>query len=198
MLLRNKARLPGRHELFVSAKTRTAVPAGHHLVRDALAQASLDPQVRCIEYVPSAQVAAETVAVGAIVLVRDDGVYHLDVVPARPVRTIREGELAARAVEAMGLRPLRLTEIEIMGEPRYTNSREVWSHAGISVPVGLRMQVLTVLSEDGPMSLGRLLSSLRNGTDPAACIMSMACANLLELDLVSGPLGPKTIARSRV
>jgi hypothetical protein len=36
-------------EQFVSAKTATAVPARHPALRDALVQASLDPQVRSME-----------------------------------------------------------------------------------------------------------------------------------------------------
>ena len=33
--------------------------------------------------------------------------------------------------------------------------------------------------------------------DPSPAVMSLACANLLELDLTSEPLGPSTLVRTR-
>jgi hypothetical protein len=106
--------IANRTDLFISAKTTTAIPARHPLVLDALVQTTLDPQVRALEFIPTATVGASPVALKAIVVVRDDGRFHLDVVEARPVRNI----------------------------------------------------------------------------------MAMACSSLIELDLVSQPLGPLTIARS--
>jgi hypothetical protein len=77
-----------RSDVFISAKTATGIPTRHPLVRDSLVQASLDPQVRSLEFVPSAAVDAAQVALKAIVVVRDDGRFHLDVVKARPVRDV--------------------------------------------------------------------------------------------------------------
>jgi hypothetical protein len=45
-----------RTDLFISSKTSTAIPARHALVRDALVQATLDPQVRSLEFIPTATV----------------------------------------------------------------------------------------------------------------------------------------------
>jgi hypothetical protein len=185
-----------RADLFISAKTSTAIPARHPLVLDALVQTTLDPQVRALEFIPTATVGTSPVALKAIVVVRDDGRFHLDVVEARPVRNIETEGLALLALDRLGLIPLTLTAADIKREPRFGNSRLVWSYKLHPVGIGLRMRVLQVLLDDGPMTLARLLSSIRSERDPSPAIMAMACSSLIELDLVSQPLGPLTIARS--
>jgi hypothetical protein len=182
-------------ELFVSAKTTIAIPTRCSMLRDALIQASLDPMVRSIEFIASARVRSETVRLNALVLVRDDGRYLLEVVPARSVRDIEEEGLALIALDELKLPTITLTAADVQREPRFANSRLVWNYRGHAVGIGLRMRILTILLDDGPMSLSRLLSQIRSDRDPSPAIMAMACANLIELDLVSGPLGPATIAR---
>jgi hypothetical protein len=78
-------------------------------------------------------------------------------------------------------------------EPNCTNARTVWAHANHPVPVGLRLQVLGTLTDDGAMRLGELLGRLRSDRDPAPSVMALACLNLIELNLTSAPLGPATI-----
>lgn len=187
----------GAAPLFVSAKTRTAIPLRHDLVREALVQASLDPLVRALEYVPSARVREAPVSLDAIVLVRDDGRHVLDVVPARPVRDVEDEGLALLALERLGLPLLTVTEEEIRSEPRYANARLVWQYRQYPVGIEQRMRILTVLRDDGPMSLGCLLKRIRGPRDPSLAVLSLACADLLELDLISVPLGPVTTVRCR-
>jgi hypothetical protein len=182
-------------ELFVSAKTATAIPTPCPMLRDALIQASLDPLVRSIEFVASARVGSETVRLDALVLVRHDGRHLLEVVPARAVRDVEEEGLALIALDELGLPTITLTAAEVQREPRLANSRLVWNYRLHPVGIGLRMRILTILTDEGPMSLSRLLPQIRSDRDPSPAIMAMACANLIELDLVSGPLGPATIAR---
>jgi hypothetical protein len=186
-----------RSELFVSAKTATAIPARHPALRDALIQASLDPQVRSIAYVASTSVASKQVELDAIVVQHDEGRFLLDVVPARRIRSVEEKGLAQIALTELALKQIILTAEEIRREPRYTNARLVWSYREIPVPVGLRMRILQVLLDDGPMPLGDLLKSIRSDHDPAPAVMALACADLVSLDLASHPLGPLTIARYR-
>jgi hypothetical protein len=183
--------------LFISAKTSTAIPSRNLLVRNALVEASLDPQVRSIDYVASARVAAASVKLDATVIVRDDGRYVLDVIESRALRDIDAEGLVQIALRDLGLTPLSITRADIQREPRFTNAKLVWSYRLCPVGISLRMKVLGILGEDGPMSLARLLSSIRSDRDPSAAIMALACSDLLELDLVSRPLGPATIARSR-
>jgi hypothetical protein len=182
-----------RSDLFISAKTSTAIPARHPALRDALIQASLDPQVRSIAYVTSTSVASQQVEFNAVVIRRADGRFLLNVVPARSIRDFEEKGLGVLA--ELGLKQIILTTEEIRSEPRYTNARLVWSYRKVPVPVGLRMRILQTLLDEGPMPLGELLKSIRSDHDPAPAVMALACADLLHLDLASRPLSPTTIAR---
>jgi hypothetical protein len=184
-------------QFFISAKTRTAIPTTCGLVRDALVAASLDPIVRSIDFVPSTTVAATQVNLNAIVLVRDDGRYFLDVVPARPLRDVENEGLSLIAIEQFGLPSIVLTADDIRREPRYANSRLVWSYRLSRVGITLRMKILQTLLDDGPMTMASLLSTVRANQDPGPAVLALACSNLLELDLVSRPLGPLTIVRYR-
>jgi hypothetical protein len=188
---------PAATSLFVSAKTSVAIPAACPLVRDALIQATLDPSVRTIEFLAQARVGATQVDLGAIIIVRDDGRFVLDVVAARPVRDVEQEGLALIAYSRLGLSQITLTAADIKREPRFANSRLVWSYRLAPVGISMRMAILQVLADDGPMALSRLLSSLRSDWDPNPAILALACSDLVELDLISRPLGPQTIARVR-
>jgi hypothetical protein len=181
--------------LFVSAKTTTAIPVRHPGLREALIQLSLDPQVRSIEYVASVRVASAQVTIDAVVIQHDDGRYVLDVVPARAVRDIEDEGLVQIALGELELKPLVLTAEEIRREPRRTNANLIWSHNDVTVPIGLRMRILQILLDEGPMPLGQLLKSLAGESDPAAAVMALACANLVHLDLCDQPLSPTTLVR---
>ncbi|KRQ14678.1 hypothetical protein [Bradyrhizobium manausense] len=187
----------GRQGLFVSAKTATPIPARHPALRDALVQASLDPKVRSIAYLASANVASEQVELDAVIVQREDGPFLLDVIPARKIRDLEQEGLALIALSRLGLAPLTLTVEEIRLEPRFTNARLVWSYRGAHVPIGLRLSILQTLLDEGPMPLGELLKSIRSDRDPAPAVMALACVDLIILDLVSHPLGPCTMVRSR-
>jgi hypothetical protein len=182
---------------FISAKTTVGIPASCSLVRDALVQATLDPTVRSIEFLARARVSASPVEIDAIVIVRDDGRFVLDVVPARPLRDVDHEGLALIALSQLSLTPLTLTAADIKREPRFANSRLVWSYRLHPVGTTLRMRVLQILADDGPMTLSRLLSAVRGDRDPNPAILALACSDLIELDLISRPLGPTTIARAR-
>ncbi|MBR0793053.1 hypothetical protein JQ631_28605 [Bradyrhizobium manausense] len=189
-----------RPDLFVSAKAPVPIPARHPALREALVQASLDPAVRSIRHIPSSPVASaplEPVDVDAVVLTKDDGRFHLDVVPARQVRDLDDEGLVLIALRELELKPLVVTADELHREPRCSNCRIVWPNRGRFVPVGLRIRILQILRDDGPMELIRLLESVRSDTDPTPSVLSLACDDLLEIDLVSQPLGPATIVRVR-
>lgn len=182
-------------DLFVSAKTTAAIPVRHPALRDALIQASLDPQVRFIDYVASARVASVQVTLDAVIVNHEDGSYFLDVIPARRVRDIEHEGLVLIALSELQLKPLVLTAEEIRREPRRANANLVWSHNDVNVPIGLRMRVLQALLDEGPMPLGQLLKSVAGERDPAPAVMALACANLVHLDLRAQPLSPTTLVR---
>jgi hypothetical protein len=183
--------------LFISAKTTVAIPSACSLVRDALIQSTLDPSVRAIEFLAQARVAATQIDLNAIVIVRDDGRFYLDVVPERTLRDAEDEGLALIALSELDLTPITLTAADIRREPRFANSRLVWSYRLHPVGISMRMRVLQILADDGPMSMARLLSAVRSDRDPGPAVMALACSDLIELDLVSRPLGPLTIARAR-
>lgn len=182
---------------FVSPKTVAPVPVRDHLVREALIQASLDPEVRSIEFVATARVRQAQVALDTIVIVRDDGRFYLDVLPARPVRDVEAEGLALLALDSLKLAPLTLSVEDIRREPLSANSRLVWSYRDYRVGIGMRMRILQTLTDDGPMQLGQLLATIRAERDPSPAVMALACANLIDIDLVSQPLGPQTMVRQR-
>jgi hypothetical protein len=159
---------------FVSQKSgMLPIPVRHHLLRDALAQAALDPVVRAIEYLPAIQ-ASKTTKVDVIVLDRDDGRYHLEIPEARPRQSIARTLIVAQVLLDLGLRPHVRTESDILREPNCTNARTVWAHADHPVAVGLRLQILGALTDDGAITLGELMSRLRSDRDPAPAVMALA------------------------
>lgn len=191
---------PRRPDLFVSAKGPVPIPARHPSLREALVQASLDARVRSIAHVPTAHVSSaplEPVAIDAVVLTHDDGRFYLDVVPARQVRELDDEGLVLIALRELELSPLVVTAEDLYREPRCSNCRIVWSNHGRFVPVGLRIRILQILRDDGPMELVRLLESIRSDRDPTPSVLSLACDDLLEIDLTSQPLGPATTVRVR-
>jgi hypothetical protein len=180
---------PDAGVLFVSAKTKTAIPTSCLLVRDALVQATLDPAIRAIEH------PAQTGWVSApVVVVRDDGRFYLEF---EGVRKAADWATTTATLRDKGVMPLVLTAADIYREPHLTNARLVWNCRMNPVGIAVRMSVLQALADDGPMMLSQLLSSIRTDRDPSHAVMAMACSDLIELDLLSGPLGPKTIVRAR-
>lgn len=191
----DKKEVQGLPARFVSAKTTTPIPLQHPALRDALIQATLDPRVRSIDYLASAHVASARVELDAIIIQHEDGRYVLDVVPARRIRDIDEAGLVLIALDELNVNQLELTAEEIGREPRRANANLVWAHQDVPVPIGLRLRILQVLLDEGPMPLGELLKSLAGETDPAPAVMALACANLVCLDLFAQPLSPTTLVR---
>ncbi|GAA0005951.1 hypothetical protein [Bradyrhizobium diazoefficiens] len=135
------------------------------------------------------------VEMDVVMVVRDDGIFALDVVPAR-ARITERHELVQRALRDLGHACLIVTAEDLDAEPARSNRDLVWSHRGRTVAVDRRLEILRILVDDGPLPLDRLLRGV-SGRDPAASVMALACADLLELDLESAPLGPSTEVRSR-
>jgi hypothetical protein len=180
---------------FVSAKCRHPVALRHPAVRIALVQASLDPAVRAIG--PIGEEAVVGIGRDAVVLTRDDGRVLLDVVPARPSLGIPDVGPSDESLRRSGLGVWTVSAADLRAEPGRSNADVVWAHAGLAVPVGLRIGLLQVLADDGPMPLGELCRRVRSDRDPVAAVMALACLDLVEIDLFSGPLGPATAVRSR-
>ncbi|MFC7699456.1 hypothetical protein ACFQX9_22500 [Bradyrhizobium sp. GCM10028915] len=176
-------------ELFTSAKTQSPIPIEGSVFRDALIRASLDPAVRSIEKM-SGSVLVRNLAV----VLRDDGrfAYGLDG-DARLMTSF-----SPLAFEESRLRPLTLTMQELYCEPAISNHRLIWSHKARRVSNGIRTQILELLAGCGHVPLGELVSTLRIQRRSETSLLSMACADLIEIgELAVKPLGPDSIVRRR-
>jgi hypothetical protein len=181
---------------FQSPKTIAPIPVRHPAIQDALIQSSLDPRVRSIDYVASAVVAGQQVDLREIVVQRDDGRFFLDVIPSRRVLDIDQGGLALIALERLGLKEMTIQADELFREPLCTNARFVWLYNGYSVPPRLRERILRALSGKKSVPLRELERSVRS-RDASNAVMSLVCADVLELDLVSQFIQLTTVVRAR-
>jgi hypothetical protein len=193
----NRKPVKGVSELFVSAKSASAIPVGHPSLRDALIQASLDASVRSVSYIASARRGKDHVELDAVVVERGDRLFFMDVVPARRVRDLEDEGLALIALAELGLKPWTINAKELLREPRCTNARFVWLYNRHPVPRELRKHILTLLDKESTMELGELERSVRSDSDPSNAVMALVCAGLLELDISTQPLQLTTIVRSR-
>jgi len=194
-----KRTLQARFPAFQSPKTVTPIPVRHSAVQDALIQSSLDPQVQSIGYVASAVVASQQVNLGAIVIQRDDGRFFLDVVQARRVLDLDQLGLALIALEELRLKRCTINADELLREPRCSNARFVWLYKDYPVPHKLRDRILRALIGKKSVALGELERSVRvrSVRDPSNAVMSLVCADVLELDLTSQAIQLTTRVRAR-
>lgn len=184
-------------ENFVSAKCTAPLRARHPALHAALVRESLDPAACRISHLAeAADAAAASVEPDAVAVERGGALHYLDVVTARPVRSLDQERTFRSALRAHGVATRVVTAADLAAEPGRTNRNLVWSHHRRPVAVDLRLQILRLLVDDGPMTLDRLLAGVV-GRDPGAAVMALACNDLLELDLKSGPLGPQTMVRAR-
>jgi hypothetical protein len=183
--------------IFQSAKTAVGIPHKGGLVHDSLVQNTLAPEVRAIGYIGTATAGPREIDVAAITITRDDGRYHLDISPARPLRSIEDDRLANQAICNLGLISLEVTAADIMKEPRFSSARAVWTYRRCAVSLEMRFKILAALAEEGPLSLHHLCTLVQGPQDPFSCVLSLVCADAIEIDLLPEPIGPSTIVRSR-
>jgi hypothetical protein len=183
--------------IFHSAKTAAGIPHAGGLVHDALVQNSLAPEVRALGYIGTATAGSREIDVAAITITRDDGRYHLDIVPARPLRSIEDDRLASEALRELGLMQIEVTASDIMAEPRFSSARAVWTYRRCAVSPEMRFKIQAALAEEGPLSLHHLCTLVQGPQDPFSCVLGLCCADILEIDLVPEPVGPRTMIRSR-
>jgi hypothetical protein len=182
---------------FTSAKSLSPIPNSGGLVRDALIQGSLDPKIYSIDFIKGASVGATPVKLDAIVVERDDGRFFLDIIPGRSLRGLEEAELAETALASLGLTPLVLSAEDIRREPLFFNARQVWACSQRPVHIGMRLRILRTLSDEGPMSLDQLCSSVEGPQDPASAVFALACSDLIEIEIKLKELGPSSRVRLR-
>jgi len=184
-----------RPSIFVATKAATAIPVAHELVREALIQAALDPAVRAIEFTPTAAAYYGKVPLDAIILCGVDSRQVLDIVELRPLHNVDDHGMSPS--DRLGLSAHTRTAADILQDPLATNCRLVWACRHYRVSAGDRVRVLQVLSEEGSMTLAHAAAQCRFAVDAVAAVLAMACADLIEADLATLPLGPETRVRRR-
>ncbi|MCP3404450.1 hypothetical protein [Bradyrhizobium sp. CCGB01] len=181
---------------FTSPKCKVAIPIHHTLVRDALAQASLDPSVRAIGYRQTPDLHDRQERLNGIVLNRMDGDFLLAVCETRPQRSDWELAHLSGVLESNGLRLFERDALDIRREPLFSNARAVWSHERYHVCVIDRLKIAAALAEDGPQSILELEERARPSNDILAAVCALACEDLVQLSICDMPLGPRTIVRA--
>lgn len=182
---------------FTGAKTSgLPIPVDSATAMQALIQASLDSAVEQIDFIASATVSGIEVPVRAIVLVRADGRWLLDLVDAEPAQDIDQAGLRLLAIERLGIPTLTATHADLAGEPRASNCALVWSCRGRQVDPDDRIRILHHLEQHPGSSLIEIAAIARLG-DGVASVFALACEDLVELDLVSTPVGPSTAVARR-
>jgi hypothetical protein len=184
-------------EYFTSAKTLAPIPVAAPLIRDALIQSTLDADVRRIDFISTVPVRDEIVRLDSIVLIGADGAVLLEFPEIDPARDIDETGLALLAIEHLALPTRRVTAAEIRSEPRASNSRMVWACRHRPVIVDDRIRVLDLLAEEGPVPLSRAAGVMRFSRGAISAVLTLVCADLIEIELSETPLVPETIVRRR-
>lgn len=188
---------PGNEDSFKSAKTSGPIPARHSLVQQALIIATLDPHVQAIEHIAATKVRGMSVAIDAIVIADCAGRRLLDIPGTKPLLDLDEEALGLLATAELGLARLTMTRADIAREPRAANCGLVWACRHMRVTASDRVRLLASLDEETSMTLLRAGSEIRHATDPIGAVLALACQDLLEVDLQTGPLGPGTSVRRR-
>lgn len=186
-----------KSKLLNSPKCRCAIPAPTTLHRDLAIQSIVDGQVRSIEFVNQVHHRGHAVVARSIVVHRDDGRYLMSVVGTYPERSPEEEDALLEGLRFHGIELRELQPEEIRSEPRCSNARRIWQHRDDHHPLRERDAMLNALSEHGPQSIRELDVRTAVARDAEALVCSLACDDLVELDIDGAPIGPTTLVRAR-
>ena len=160
--------------LFVGPKSERAIPVRHHLRRDFLIQSTLDANVRRIAYHPGLQVDGTIVAVDALVLDRDDGLFAVDLTDARPSCDPTGEHLLALAFAEGCTAILTVDAADVRREPRFSAARRIWRHRDVHVHSNDREQILGTLDAEGPLPLRSIPALVDTDRDPISVVFALA------------------------
>lgn len=113
-------------ENFVSAKCTAPLRARHPALHAALVRESLDPAACRISHLAeAADAAAASVEPDAIVVERGGALHYLDVVTARPVRSLDQERTFRSALQAHAVATRVVTAADLAAEPGAPTA--IWS-----------------------------------------------------------------------
>jgi len=180
---------------FSGPKCKVAIPIESLLLRDALREASLDAQVRALQYRKAPNLYGTPPTLMSVVLQRIDGDVLLAVCERRPQRSAADYERLGEVLASDGLRLLERDADDIRREPIYSNVQEVWSNARFHVSIRDRLKIGAALAEDGPQTILEIEERARPCCDIIAAVCALACEGLVEIDLRDAPLSPRSVVR---
>lgn len=171
----------GSDATFQAAKAREPIPFRNRLVRDALIQAAIDPEISEI-LGPSADNDAF-----------DFRVIRCGVEEYVYVRSSDDPEIQNPRSSS----DIVLCEGDIRREPRLTDARLVWSCRRRWVPPGDRIRIQHALSENGAMPLIEVSQLATSSPDAVAAVLALVCQDILEIEIGDVSLSPETVLRRR-
>lgn len=181
--------------IFSGPKCKIAIPIESLLLRDALQEASLDAQVRTLQYRKAPNLYGTPPTLMSVVLQRIDGDFLLAVCERRPQRSAADYERLGELLASEGLRLLERDADDIRREPIYSNVQEVWSNARFHVSIRDRLKIGAALAESGPQTILEIEERARPCCDIIAAMCALACEGLVEIDLRDTPLSPRSVVR---
>jgi hypothetical protein len=168
---------------FDGAKVCSPIKIGSQLQLDLATQCSLDPAVHALGFLPALQFAGSVVDIQMLVADFDEGRFALDIVDDRPPRDVDTEGLQLLAIADRGLGLMEFCADEILSEPYVSNCRRVWSYRTDVIAPSTIASVTEVLRSDASMSIGELSKAVQFPGAILPTVCSMACADLIELDL---------------
>jgi hypothetical protein len=157
-------------------------------------QFTLDPTVKSLRFVTSLPVADEEVAVGMLVVERDEGGVAYDIVDERPDRDIDSEGLLLIALEKHGITRVEVDARLIGSEPRAGNCRRIWKHRNVEVSPDLRARIDGALKAH-PLSV-RDLGHAAKLQSAMAIVCALICRRVLYTEL-SSKFGPASCVARR-
>lgn len=176
-----------KKNLFVSHKASRAIPFASTLTKDFLVQATLDGDIRRIEYQSGSVIIDDGIApVEGIVVERFDGRYAVDLVHTRPANGSAVEALTQLAFARGCHGIIEVNAADVHAEPRCSAARDVWSHHAVRVHADDRAEIREALEMGGPVGLAQLIGSVTTRGDARAVVFALACEGAVEFDLHNG------------
>jgi len=172
-----------RYPGFSSFKTRQSIHYHRRWVRDALIQATLDPDT--IELAPSST-PPEHLPAPAEFCFRRRTRNGLGFILLTQTHSDIGGVIGDDRVTVIS-RP------ELNREPVASAARSIWAHKRLKVDGGERYRAIAAVSRRGIAPMRDLVAAFRNGSvDPVHQVCSLIANSYLNVDL-GNPLGPDSI-----
>ena len=183
--------LPPKH-LFVGAKCVNSIPLATSLHLDIMIQASLDPAVSRLEYVPATDVAGTSVWLDAVVITRDGKRIAVELPELGSLRDVDSEGLLLMALRNIDAECQQFIANEIRQDPTFTNARAVWHYQGLPVSRADREAILAEV-DNGSITLDRLADRVTLDADLLPAVCALVCDGVLSIDLSRGPLTTSVI-----